>query len=121
MLGPELQQQAKERQSKAGSFKGKANLDGKGSVAAQLAKTAGVSRHKGEQAEAARKSGALDDVIAGKTKLRSAAKKATKKTRKGKTEVPFEDQVYKRWTKWINFYAPPARRDVMKLVKGWIG
>lgn len=118
--GPQLEKEAKERQSKAGSFKGKASLEGKGSVAEKIAKEAGVSEHKAEQAERARKAGTLDDVIAKKTKLRTAAKKGKTK-RKPRKEVPFEDQVYKKWTAWINRFPPPQRREVMKLVKGWIG
>jgi hypothetical protein len=123
--GPQLEQEAKERQSTAGSFKGKKNGKAKpevsGSVAAHIAKEAGVSQHKAEQAEKARKSGVLGDVVAGKTKLRSAAKSAGKKPRKPKKETPFEDQVYKKWTQFINRYAPPVRRRVMDLIKGWIG
>jgi ParB-like chromosome segregation protein Spo0J len=120
LFGPQLEKEAKERQSKAGSFKGAAKLDGKGSVAQQIAKTAGVSQHKAQQAEKARKAGALDDVIQGKSKLRGAAKKGTTKKREKKT-VSFEDQVYKKWTQWLNRFAPPARREVCKWVKGWIG
>jgi len=120
--GPQLEKEAKERQSAAGSFKGKgkAKLDGQGSVAAKIAKEAGVSTHKAKQAEKARKAGALEDVISKKTKLRDAAKKGTTK-RKPRKEVSFEDQVYKKWTAWINRYPPPQRRQVMALVKKWIG
>jgi hypothetical protein len=121
MRGPALEKDAKERQSKAGTFKGKAKLDGKGSVAAQVAKTAGVSQRKGEQAEKVRKSGGLEDVISGKSKLGKAASKTPTKKKPRKTEVPWEDQVYKKWTQWINRFAPPQRRRVMDLVKGWIG
>jgi hypothetical protein len=121
--GPQLEKEARERQSAAGSFKGKKNgeVKGKGSVAAKIAKEAGTTQYKAEQAEKARKSGALEDVMAGKSKLRSAAKKAGKSARKPKKETPFEDQVYKKWTAWINRFAPPQRRRVMDLVKGWIG
>ena len=38
---PALEKEAKERQSAAGSFKGDAKVDGKGSVAAKIAKEAG--------------------------------------------------------------------------------
>jgi hypothetical protein len=120
MRGPQLETEAKERQSAAGAFKGKAKLNGKGSVAAQVAKSAGVSQRKGEQAEKVRKAGGLEEVISGKTKLGKAAKKTPTK-RKPRAEVPFEDQVYKKWTQWINRFAPPQRRRVMDLVKGWIG
>jgi ParB-like chromosome segregation protein Spo0J len=122
LRGPQLEKEAKERQSAAGSFKGKAKLDGKGSVAEQIAKEAGTTVHKAKQAEKARKAGTLDDVIQKKTKLRSAAKKAPSRRKPAaKKEVPFADQVYKKWTQWINRFSPPQRREVMKLVKGWIG
>lgn len=127
LRGPQLEKEAKERQSAAGSFKGKAKKNGngktdaEGSVAAQISKSAGVSQHKAEQAEKARKAGLLDDVAAKKTSLRAAAKKAGTKPRKPKKEVPFEDAVYKKWQAWINRFSPPERRKVMALVKGWIG
>lgn len=120
LLGPELEAEAKDRQVKAGSFKGKAKLNGKGSVAESIAKTAGVTKYKGQQAEKARKAGSLDDVIQGKSKLRSAAKKGKTKKRPVKT-VDFKDQVYKKWTQWLNRFAPPARREVCGFVKEWIG
>jgi hypothetical protein len=123
LRGPALEKAAKARQSAAGSFKGKAEgkaLNGKGSVAEQVAKTAGVSKRKGEQAEKVRKSGALEDVIAGKEKLHKAAKKAPSKKRKTKV-VPFEDKVYAKWTQWLNRFSPAERKEVTKLVKGWIG
>ena len=95
-------------------------MDGKGSVAAQIAKTAGVSQHKAQQAVKASKAGALDDVIAGKTKLQSAAAKAPTKKRKTKV-IPFEDQVYKKWTQWLGRFPHPVRREALKAVHGWIG
>jgi ParB-like chromosome segregation protein Spo0J len=121
MKVPELKTEAKARQSKAGTFKGKAKLEGKGSVTEQFAKTAGVSKHKAEQLVSAVTTGEIDNVIAGKTKLRAAAKKAPKKRKTAAKEVPFEDGVYKKWVQWLNRFAPPARRDVVKLVHGWTG
>jgi hypothetical protein len=60
-------------------------------------------------------------VLAGKTKLREAAKKAPSKSKKPKQEVPFDDQVYRKWTTWVNRFSPSLRREVMRLVRGWIG
>jgi hypothetical protein len=120
LRGPKLEKEAKERQSVAGAFKGKAKLDGRGSVAEIIAKEAGTSRRKAEQAEKARKAGTLEGVIAGTEKLHKAAKKAPTRSRKPKKEVPFEDQVYKKWTQWINRFSPPLRRRVMDLVRGWV-
>jgi ParB-like chromosome segregation protein Spo0J len=118
---PQLEKEAKDRQSAAGAFKGDANLDGKGSVAEKIAKEAGVTSHKAKQAVKADKAGLTDDVIQGKTKLGKAAKKAGSKVRKPKKELPFEDQVYKKWTQFVGRFAPPLRRRVMDLIKGWIG
>jgi len=121
LRGPELEKAAKARQSAAGKFKGKAegkSPNGK-SVAESVAETAGVSKRKGEQAEKARKGGALDDVIAGKEKLRSAAKKTPSKKRKPAKVKPFEDVVYAKWSQWFNRFSPTERKEVMKLVHGW--
>lgn len=121
--GPQLEKEAKARQSAAGTFKGKGKQadNGAGSVAEHIAKEAGVSKHKAEQAEKARKAGFTEDVISKKTKLRTAAKKAGKKARKPKKEVSWEDQVYKKWTQWLNRFPHPKRQEVMQLVKKWIG
>jgi ParB-like chromosome segregation protein Spo0J len=120
ILGPQLEAEAKERQSAAGSFKGGSKPNGKkGPVVAELAKKTGVSEHKARQAEKARKAGMLEDVIQKKTTLRKAAKSAGPSKRKPKKEVPFEDMVYKRWTGFLNRFAPPQRRRVIELVIGW--
>jgi hypothetical protein len=136
--GPQLEKEARERMKKgrpprtypenkigsgrAGSF-GKPVPEG-GSVAEQIAKEAGVSKHKGEQEEKARKAGMLDDVLDHKIKLREAAKKAGKKSRKptGKAKItkpPFADEVYKKWTAWLNRFGS-QRREVMELVVTWV-
>jgi hypothetical protein len=136
-FGPQLEQEARERQAEAGgdrrstaydenrvSGRSKAGSFGKkvpegGSVAEKIAERAGVSEHKARQAEKARKAGMLDDVIAKKEKLRSAAKKAPSKKRKPKKELPFSDQVYASWTKWINHFSPLRRREIMAWVRSW--
>jgi len=120
---PRLEKEARERQSAAGSFKDKAKLNGKGSVAEQIAKGAGVSKRKADQAVKVAKgdSTMLDDVIHKKQKLHKAAKKAPTSKRKPRKEIPFADVVYKKWTQWLNRFPHEQRREVMKLVKGWIG
>jgi hypothetical protein len=120
MLRPQLEKEAKERQSAAGSFKGEAKLDGKGSVAEKIAEKAGVSQFKAEQAIKADKAGMTEDVISKKTKLSKAASKAGTKPRKPKKEVPFEDQVYAKWTQWINRFSPPLRQRVRDMVQVWL-
>jgi ParB-like chromosome segregation protein Spo0J len=120
-FGPAEEKAAKERQSAAGSFKGKAKLDGKGSVAEALAKKAGVGKSTMEKAEKIRKSGGAElaeDVLAGKQRISKAAKKVPSK-RKPKQEKPFEDVVYAKWITWFNRFAPPARNRVRELVHGW--
>jgi len=138
LRGPQLEKEARERQQATqlagktgGKFAKKAIGDDenivadtsqvKGSVAAKLAKEAGTSEHKARQAEKARKGGGLDDVLAGKEKLHKAAAKAPAKTRTSKKEVPFEDQVYSRWTRFVNHYPPADRRTVMELAVAWVG
>jgi len=125
VLGPSLEKKAKERQSAAGSFKGKTKMKGK-SVAQEIHEKTGIGKSKIEQAEKIRRSGKeelVEDVISKKTKLHKAAKAAgsRRKPAKAKKEVPFEDVVYKKWTAWLNKFEHEQRREVMKLVKGWIG
>jgi hypothetical protein len=127
-LGPIEEAKAKERQSKAGSFKGKAKLDGKGSVAEELRKVSGAGKSKQEQAAKIRKhaektgdTSIRDDVLAGKTSVSKGAKKVGKTKKRTKKEIPFADQVYKKWMTWLNRFAPSQRREVMSLVKEWIG
>lgn len=120
--GPQLEKEAKARQAAAGgkkngAFKKSKNGNGGGSVAAQFAKEAGVSQHKGEQAEKARKAGMLDDVIAKKTSLRKAAATRKKKPRKPKPEVSFEDQVIARWVRWIKYWPVDKHRQVKSIVR----
>src|SRR5215471_5666156 len=106
ILGPKLEAEAKERQSAAGTFKGKAAIEGKGSVAESIAKKTGTSIHKAKQMEKVRKAGLLDDVISKKTTARKASKSIGTKKRKPKKELSFEDALYKRWTAWINKVPP---------------
>lgn len=136
--GPELEKEAKDRQSAgggdkrstayvensvtgraAGSFGKKEGVQG--SVAEKIATEAGTTIHKAKMAEKARKGGLLDDVVAGKEKLAKAAKKAGKSKRKPakKKEIPFADVVFKKWTQWINRFSPPDRQNVMVMVKEW--
>jgi hypothetical protein len=61
----------------------------------------------------------LDDVIAGKAKLREAAKKAPTKPRRPKKEIPFEDQVYHKRLKWIGRFSPPQRRQIIAVMREW--
>jgi hypothetical protein len=75
----------------------------------------GVSQRKAEQIEKARKAGMLDEVITGEQRLREAAAKTGKKRK----DVPFEDAVYKKWSAWLNRFAPEQRR-VMELIHDWI-
>ena len=143
LRGPQLETEAKERQSAGGGDKrseayhqnNKSDPDDVPQtafaeteissdaepihVAAKIAKEAGVSEHKGRQAEKARKAGTLENVIAGKEKLHTAAKKTPSK-RKPREPVPWEDSVYAHWTRFINHYPPDVRRQVHSLVLGWI-
>jgi ParB-like chromosome segregation protein Spo0J len=133
MRGPQLEKEAKERQQAAGGDKRSEayhqnNITDrtpqpegltKAPVVQKIASEAGVSQHKGRQAEKARKAGMLDDVIAGKAKLHTAAKKTPSK-RKRRNEIPWDDQVYAHWTRFINHYSPDVRRRVSSLVLGWI-
>jgi hypothetical protein len=88
-----------------------------GETADKIAAEAGVSQRKARQAIKADQAGELEDVIAGKTKLRDAAKRAPSKRKR--KEVPWEDQVFKKWTQWLNRFAPPQRGRVKELVTGW--
>jgi hypothetical protein len=88
-----------------------------GETADKIAAEADVSQRKARQAIKADKAGVLEDVLAGKTKLRDAANRAPSK--RPKKEVPWEDQVYKKWINWLNRFAPPQRRRVHELVVGW--
>jgi hypothetical protein len=104
----------------SGKLKSDADSCGKelpegGSVAAQIAQRMGVSQRKAEQIEKARKAGMLDEVITGEQRLREAAAKTGKKRK----DVPFEDAVYKKWSAWLNRFAPEQRR-VMELIHDWI-
>ena len=83
-----------------------------------------MSEHKARQAEKARKAGVLGDVLSKKTSLREAASRGQTKKRKT-AEWTFaelskalsqphpgeiaNDQLYKKWTKWLNQFAPSAR------------
>jgi hypothetical protein len=118
--GPVLEKEAKERMQHKVNGDGKSGSFAKGPVVKQLAQEAGVSTHKMAQIEKVRKAGQLDDVITGKKKAKAVVKGITKKA-KPRKEVTFEDQVYARWTRFLNGFAPPQRRRVMDMVSVWIG
>jgi ParB-like chromosome segregation protein Spo0J len=134
VLGPKFEKEAAERVGgrprktvleNSISFLAKAGSSDSGDakpihVAAKLAEKTGMSQYKAEQAEKARKAGLLKDVVHKKTTLRKAAASAGKKTGTPKKEVSFEDAAYKKWTAWLNRFAPEQRR-VMELVAKWIG
>jgi ParB-like chromosome segregation protein Spo0J len=122
LRGPALEKEAKERMAKKGTF-GVNKADGKkGSVAEHVAKEAKVSQHKAEQALKVAKAGLAEDVIANKTSLKKAAKTVDKKqgSKKVAKVVTFEEEVWKRWDKWIKSFTPPQRTQVMELVVGFI-
>jgi ParB-like chromosome segregation protein Spo0J len=120
LFGPKLEEEARQRQSKAGSFKGATKLDGKGSVAEKIATMAGVKKSTAQQSEKLRKAGVLDDVLQKKTARTAALKKApTRKKAASKSTIPFPDQVYKKWSQFVARFPHPVRREVIELVHGW--
>jgi hypothetical protein len=124
LLAPAMEKEAKARQSGAFKKDGKVEKVEKGRTVQKLADTAKVSRHVIEQAQKVRKTGgdaALDDIIAGKTKLAKAAKsaKSSRKPRKQKT-LTFDETVWRRWSSFLNHWSPADRRKVKDLVLGWL-
>jgi ParB-like chromosome segregation protein Spo0J len=128
LRGPQLEKEARARQAAAGGDKrstasgeNKISFSASGETADQIAKEAGVTQHKARQAEKLRKAGKLGDALAGKEKLHKAAATVDTKSGKPKKEIPFDDQVYRKWQAWIGRFAPSLRRQVMDLVRGWVG
>jgi hypothetical protein len=119
--GPVLEKEAKDRMEHKNGDEGNKSASGafsKGAVVKQLAKEAGVSQHKMQQIEKVRKTGDLDAVIAGKEKAKTASRRAPVK-KKPRKEIPFEDQVYAKWSRFIQSFAPAQRRRVMEMVNVW--
>ena len=96
----------------------------RGSAAARLAKAAGTTRHKAEGALSVAKHTPqlAERVIAGKTPLKKArkvaAKKAGKKSKAGRPALTFEQQVERKWLKFMTSFAVSDARAVRKIVKG---
>jgi len=88
----------------------------------KLAAAGHVSPHKARQALKVRAEGgdkALDDIIAGKADLTEKAKAVATKTRKPAKVLPFEQQVWQRWTRWFERWEPDERGKVIRLVLEW--
>lgn len=112
-----------EAEAAADKKSGKGAKKGKGETADRLAAEAQTTQHKGRQALDVAKhggKGALEKVIEGKKKLGKAAKEARAKkpkSTKKKKEVTLEDEVTKRFHRFMDHWPVTMHRDIKKILR----
>jgi len=116
--GDDLEAEAKERMTRKADSAPTKSSEQTGDARGKLAKEAGVSAHKAQQALRARRAGMLRDVVSGKLSLRKAAGKP-RKQRPAK-ERSFEQIVWARWATFMRHWPLDQRRAVKELVRGFI-
>jgi len=124
LLGPQLEEEAAAREKA-----GKALLErypefttGSKTVD-KLAKMAGVSPHKTRQSMKVRKAGgdkALDAIISGEKDLTETAKSVPTKRRRPAKILTFGEQVWRKWSSFLQKWGPSDRRKVKALVTKWL-
>jgi hypothetical protein len=78
-----------------------------------------IQRAKKVMAEAPDK---VADIKAGNLRLGKAASELPAKSKSSKRkELPFADEVRKKWTQWLNRFQHAQRNEVMTIVVEWIG
>lgn len=118
LLGPQFQAEAAaDKASGKGTEK-----KGKGDTAQRVAKAAKTTEHKGRQAlEVSKHADLVEEVVAGKTKLGKAAKKAKARKpaakKKAKT-MTLDDEVKKRFLKFMDHWSVEHHRKVKAIIKG---
>jgi ParB-like chromosome segregation protein Spo0J len=94
-----------------------------GKVADKLADTADLGQHTAKQLIKVRKAGgdkALDEIIRGEKDLTETAKSIpTKKRRPAKT-LTFSEQVWRKWSSFLQRWSPADRRKVKELIAGYL-
>lgn len=125
LLAPQIEKEAKARQS-SGTFQngGADGKPAKGSrTVEKLASTAKTSRSKIEQAMKVRKTEGdkgLDDIISGKADLTKKAKAAPRTRKRKVKQLTFDEQVWKKWSSFLQRFSPAERRKVKELVSKWL-
>lgn len=118
LLAPKLQEEAKERIKNKGAFnKDGAKASAKGTVADKIKEVARVSKHKANQAIRAHKAGVIDDVIADRTSLKKGAKKTPVKKRKAAKVLTLEQEVLKKFGKFLQNWTKSQEREVKQILR----